>query len=114
MSEEGNTPGRQNAFGTTGLPDINLKATIAVDLTQLLTQDEIERHIGNFHAVRHEEKEDWRGHKVVVPQIGILGDAMKSGAKVKILGYRTFLNPVDHQQILFAMVLVLTDTADAP
>ncbi|MDR3533371.1 MAG: hypothetical protein P4L90_22790 [Rhodopila sp.] len=103
-----------------GFPDVNTVATVASQGTQLLTQDDIERHLGSFQGPSIEQTDNGGCRGVWRPPADLSGDPMKTGAKVKILGYRTFINQIgragrhdsiatSHEQILFALVLVETD-----
>jgi hypothetical protein len=114
-------PTNDHPLGKDRLPDVNSIVPISVDRTLLLTQEAIHAHLGSFQAVTVERNDDGSDCRAVWREpVDVPGDALKAGAKVKILGFRTFVNvrtasgPMGdatyHEQILFALVLVLTDS----
>jgi hypothetical protein len=115
----GPSPTEDRPFGTAGLPEVNSVVALA-DNVRLLTQEEIETHLGSFQGVSLRLTADgseceaaWR------PPVDAGGEPMRAGATLKILGYRTFVSQTSwsspggistsHEQLLFALVLVEND-----
>src|SRR5208282_4227537 len=107
-------------FQSDTLPDVNSIVTISNDGAGLLTEDMIQTHLGSFQGVSIVDNNAGDGCQAVIPRpTDVSVDPMHPGAKVKILGYRTFVSQVSeqrmlsgttsHNQILFALVLVESD-----
>ena len=113
-------PPNGNPFGDNNFPDINSVQAIVIDNTSLLEEGDIISHLGSFppvSIVRDDDSGQCQAVRKLPRDVG--GSAMMAGARVKVLGYRTFVSQrsetgsagtvTRHEQILFALVLVQTD-----
>lgn len=114
-------PPAADPFGEDVLPDVNSVQTIVIDNTPLIEAAEISSHLGSFPPVSIiRDSSSGKCQAVRKFPRDVQGDPMKAGAKVKVLGYQTFVSQrsetgsagavTRHGQLLFALVLVQTDT----
>jgi hypothetical protein len=96
-------------FETQGLPDVNSVATLSNPGTLLLVEGNIEAHLSSFPQISI-TKTSGGDCEADLPPFDVPGDPMRAGAKVRILGYRTFISETNQTgQLLFALVLVVND-----
>lgn len=119
--QECTPPPHADPFGENVLPDVNSVQTIVLDNAPLIEADEINSHLGSFTPVSIvRDSSSGKCQAVRKSPRDVQGDPMKAGAKVKVLGYQTFVSQrsetgsagavTRHGQLLFALVLVQTDT----
>ena len=107
-------------FQGNGLPDVNSVVTVARTGVELLTEDSIQTHPGSFRGISFDISDADGSCRAFLPKpLDANGSPMHEGAKLRILAYRTFVNQTSaggkagavtkHEQILFAMVLVIND-----
>lgn len=115
------SPPNEDPFGSDVLPDVNSVQAIVVDDTPLIEEGQIISHLGSFSPVSVVKDPSTGACQAVrKPPRDVEGDPMKAGARVKVLGYRTFETQrseigsagavTRHEQLLFALVLVQTDS----
>ena len=102
-------------FTQPGLPAVNAVAQMRADLRVLLSQQVVEANIDAFRPPRLDDESPTC--KVVWSEPGNLGVTLDAGEKVRILGYRTFVQNYERagrkgtrvfqRQVLFALVTVL-------
>ena len=107
-------------FGPGVLLDVNSVAAIIPDNTPM-SADAITAHLSSFPPVSSKSGSPTDGCKAIERQaLDVPWNTMKAGAKVKILGYQTFVSQIGetgsagaakrHDQLLFALVAVKSDT----
>ena len=93
-------------FQTKGLPDVN--STVTINGALLLSEGYIEKHPDDFPLV-YIDVTHMPCHAELQPS-DLQGMEMKGGAKVRILGYRSFVNSANlYADLMFALVQIVTD-----
>jgi hypothetical protein len=105
-------------FGETAPPDVNATVSVAVSGTPVYSAVDISQQLASFRPIDIEQDTNGDGCKVTWTRFPG-GMKLDAGAKVRILGYQTFVGQHSdvgtsgaitvNDQLLFALVLVETD-----
>jgi hypothetical protein len=97
-------------FGNKSLPDVNSVVTNEIGGTYIYSAGQIERQVKDFLRISIKTGVGGCEAELPISKPAPLGNVMRQGARVKILGYRTFHGePEWWNDLPFALVMVVAD-----